>query len=136
MDFMKRLFSWLVLYIEYCIVVLLVHLLLFLVGEFFNFTDNFNLIIRLIIYAIFGSTILGLLFVPFMYFPILIISGSNAICPSRTGKRYRVFFAIMLAHNFLSMVSYLSHGEFFSMITSIILCIFSIVTIATSRTEI
>lgn len=133
---MKRFLSWVVMYIEYCIVVLLVHLLLFLVGEFFNFTDNFNLIIRLIIYSIFGSTVLGMLFVPFTYFPVLIISGSNAICPSHTGKRYRVFFVIMLVHNFLSMVSYLSHGEYISVITSVILCIFSIVTIAASRTEI
>ena len=132
---MKRFFSWLVLYMEYCIAVLLVHLLLFLVGEFFIFTGDFNLIIRFIFYFVFGSTVLGLLFVPFIYFPVLIISGSNAICPSRTGKRYRVFFAIMLVHNFLLMISYLSRGEFISMITSIILCIFSIVTIATSKTE-
>jgi len=132
---MKRLFSWLVLYIEYCIVILLVELLLLLIGEFFNFTDNFNLIIRLVIYCIFGSAIFGLLFVPFTYFPILVIWGSNSVCPSRTGKRYRVFFAIMLLHNFLSMLSYFHHSEFRSAITALILCIFSIITIAASRTE-
>ena len=132
---MKRLFSWLVLYIEYCIVVLLVELLLLIVGEFYNFTNNFNLIIRLVIYCIFGSAILGFLFVPFTYFPALVIWGSNAIYPSRTGKRYRVFFAIMLLHNFLLMFSYFYHGEFWSAISALILCIFSIITIAVSRTD-
>ena len=132
---MKRFLSWIVMYIEYCIVILLVELLLLLVGEIFDFTHNFNIIVRLIIYGIFGSTFSGLLMIPFLYFPALLISGSDAICPSRTGKRYRVLSVIMLINNFLSLISYLYHREFFSMVSCLFMCIFCIILLIASKAD-
>lgn len=132
---MKRFLSWIVMYIEYCIVILLVELLLLLLGGIFDFTDNFNIIIRLIIYALFGSTFFGLLMIPFIYFPALLISGSDAICPSRTGKRYRVLSVIMLINNFLSLISNIYHREFYSMLSCLFMCIFCIVLLVASKAD-
>lgn len=132
---MKRFFSWLVMYIEYCVVVLLVEVLLLLLGGIFDFVHSFNIIVRLIVYAVFGSTFFGLLMIPFLYFPALLISGSDAICSSRTGKRYRVLSVIMLINNFLSLISNIYHKEFYSMISCLFMCIFCMVLLIASKAD-
>ena len=132
---MKRFFSWLVLFIEYILLSVIISLFLWLIVCIFDAINNFNIIIRLLIFIAFGSSLLGLLIAPFMYLPMLLIAGSNAISPSRTGRRFRVFFSISLIHEFLSLISYFYNKNFEFGIHSVIMCILSLIVLSASRAE-
>lgn len=132
---MKRFFSWFVLFIEYILLSVIISLFLWLIVCIFDAINNFNIIIRSLIYIAFGSSLVGLLIAPFMYLPMLLIAGSNAISPSRTGRRFRVFFSISLIHEFLSLISYFYNKDFELGIHSVIMCILSLIVLSASRAE-
>jgi hypothetical protein len=132
---MKRFFSWFVLFIEYLLLSVIISLFLWLIVCIFDAINNFNIIIRLLIYIAFGSSLVGLLIAPFMYLPMLLIAGSNAISPSRTGRRFRVFFSISLIYEFLSFIIYFYNKDLAPGIHSVIMCILSLIILSASKAE-
>lgn len=133
---MKRILSWIVLYLITVVIELLTSVVVGLGGYVLGLVGELNTFLRLIIYLVGGTTFLSFLFLPTYYGFIFVIFASEAIKKSKKGMRYTVFGIYCLIAEIVFIINGLASHTFLlsNLILSIIMCIFYIALIVAGAT--
>ena len=103
----KRFLSWVVLLISYVLVNYLARLIFALALWLVSWVFGFKLVVVIILFIVFGSLFLSIVVAPLFYGPALVLSASEAICPSKKGTRYRVISCFYLIGWALVLLAYI-----------------------------
>lgn len=111
-DTMKRVLSWVVLFLISIVVGILTSVVIEIVVYLFTLIKELNTFLKLISYLFLGTAITSLCFVPAHYGSLLAVSVSEAIKESKEGTRYIVFATYMLIVCILNVVKAFYEGTF------------------------
>lgn len=128
---MKRIISWIVLYLISCVIGILTFLVVGLCAYLLGLINELNTVLRLLVYMIGGSTFISLLFLPVRYGSFLAVVASEAIKESKKGLRYIVFSTYMLISNTIHIIAGINEHTFH--IDTIIMCIYYVMLIIVGR---
>ena len=133
---MKRILSWVVLYLITVVISLLTSVVVGLGSYIIGLVNELNTFLKLIIYFVGGTTFLSFLLLPTYYGFIFVFWATESIKKSKKGLRYIVFGIINLIAELFYIVSGLvEHTFLFSnLINSLIMCIFYIALIVAGST--
>ena len=124
---MKRILSWVVLYLISVIISLLTSLVVGVAGYVLGLVSELNTFLQIAIYILGGTTFLSLVFAPVYYGTMLTVFACEAIRPSKKGTRYIVYSIWMLISNIIHIVVGLSNHTFH--FNAMIMCIYYIMLI-------
>lgn len=133
---MKRILSWVVLYLITLVVELLTSVVVGIGGYLLGLVSELNAVLELICYIIGGTTFVSILASPAYYGFMLVMWASEAVKKSKKGMRYILFGIYFLLAQIIYLINGLaSHSFLFSnLILSIIMCLFYIALIVAGAT--
>ena len=128
---MKRVISWVVLYLICVLTSLLTSVVVGFGGYLFELVGELNAFLEIIIYMVGGFTFLSFLITPAYYGAILAVFASEAIKCSKKGTRYYVLAVYSLIMNVVYIVLGFANGTL--PINAIIMCLHYIFLIVLGR---
>lgn len=128
---MKRVLSWVVLYLISVLTSLLTAVVVGFGGYIFGLVVELNAFLEIIIYLVGGITFLSFLITPAYYGAILAVFASESIKHSKKGTRYYVHSIYNLIGNIVYVIVGLANGNL--LISSIIMCLHYIFLIVLGR---
>lgn len=91
-----RFLSWVVMVICSVVIYYIAVFLIWLVTLAVGAISTLSTFLQIVIYLFGGSTLLAIIIAPLQYGGILTVSASEAVKPSRNGKRYKVFSILII----------------------------------------
>ena len=128
---MKRVISWVVLYLICVLTSLLTSVVVGFGGYLFELVCELNTFLEIIIYIVGGLTFLSFLIAPAYYGAFLAVFASEAIKCSKKGTRYYVIAIYHLISNIVYIVLGFANGTL--PISTIIMCLYYILLIVLGR---
>lgn len=131
---MRRIVSWVVLYLISLLVSLLTSLVVGLASYALDFIQNLNTFLKIICYLFGGTTLLSFLFIPAIYGSFLTVFAVESIHNSKKGLRYIIFPVYMILTSIIYIFIGLREDTFY--FNQIIMCIYYILLIINGRTTV
>lgn len=128
---MKRVISWVVLYLICVLTSLLTSVVVGFGGYLFELLGELNAFLEIIIYIVGGFTFLSFLITPAYYGAFLAVIASEAIKCSKKGTRYYVLAIYSLISNVVYIILGLANGTL--PVSTIIMCLFYIFLIVLGK---
>ena len=91
-----RFISWVVMVICSAVVFLIAEFLIWLVSLAAGAISTLSTFMQIVIYLFGGTTLLGIVLAPLLYGGMLTVLVSEAVKPSKAGKRYKVFSILII----------------------------------------
>lgn len=129
---MKRLLSWLVMWLLSLLVGAFTVLLGNLAGYLILLIDELGIFLRVVCYLLGGATLLSIVLAPATQGPPIVALASQAICPSKKGTRYMVFSTLMLILYAIDFILVLSgQGKFNPSV--LVMCIYYVILLIVGK---